>query len=310
MTWLLIAISILIFISVLLALISLYKIIYRERIELEKRIDGLAKYGDKQYVIGDDDLSKSFTDRIVKPVLNRLGSITARFFPKKNNEFFVKQLLLAGNPFGLNAKEFGSLYLAASIILGSGILLIAVITRQGTFMQVVGIIWGAILGRVLVSIYLKLMISNRQQAISRGLPDVLDLLTVSVEAGLGFDMAIQKVVGKTKGPLAEEFGKTLQEIKMGKQRKDALRDLGTRTGVENLNSLLSAIIQVDQLGVSIGNVLRTQSKQMRLLQKQRIEEKAMKAPIKMLIPMVLFIFPTIFIVLLGPAVLQLIEVMK
>ena len=310
MTWLLIIISILIFISVLLTLMSLYKIIYRERIELEKRIDGLVKYGDKQYVIGDDDLSKSFADRIVKPVLNRLGSITARLFPKNNNEFFVKQLLLAGNPFGLNAKEFGSLYIAVSIILGSGMLLIAVITRQGALMQIVGVIWGAILGRVFVSIYLKMLISNRQQAISRGLPDVLDLLTVSVEAGLGFDMAIQKVVGKTKGPLAEEFGKTLQEIKMGKPRKEALRDLGNRTGVENLNSLLSAIIQVDQLGVSIGNVLRTQSKQMRLLQKQRIEEKAMKAPIKMLIPMVLFIFPTVFIVLLGPAVLQLIEVMK
>lgn len=310
MVWLLIFISLGVFSCVVLMVYSLYNIIYRERIELEKRIDGLSTYGNKKFMIGDEELSKSFSERIVKPALNRLSSITARFLPNKNNDFLEKQLLLAGNPFGLNAREFGSLYIAAAILLGAGTFILATVTRQGFFVQLMGTVAGAILGRILVELYLKMRISGRQQAVSKTLPDVLDLLTVSVEAGLGFDMAIQKVVNKTKGPLSEEFEKTLQEIKMGKQRKDALRDLGLRTGVENLNSLISSIIQVDQLGVSIGNVLRTQSKQIRLLQKQQIEEKAMKAPIKMLIPMILFIFPTIFLVLLGPAVLQLIEATK
>lgn len=145
---------------------------------------------------------------------------------------------------------------------------------------------------------------------SKELPDVLDLLTVSVESGLGFDAALQKVVRKTKGPLSNEFNKTLQEIKMGKARRDALRDLANRTGVEDLSTFIGAIIQADQLGVSIGNVLRIQSKQMRQIRKQRIEEKAMKAPIKMLLPMVFFIFPTLFLVLLGPAAIQLIESLR
>ena len=139
------------------------------------------------------------------------------------------------------------------------------------------------------------------------MPDVLDLLTVSVEAGLGFDAALQRVVQKMTGAISVEFAKTLQEIKMGKHRREALRDLGLRTGIDDLNTFISAIVQADQLGVSIGNVLRVQSEQMRRKRRQRIEEKAMKAPIKMLIPMVLFIFPTIFIVLLGPAAMQMIE---
>lgn len=310
MSWLLGIISLGVFLSVLLFVVSLYRIIYKERLEIEKRLEGLNTYGIRAQRIGDEELSKSFADRIVRPVLDKLGNLSARFFPNKSNDFLEKQLMLAGNPFGLNAKEFSSLYLAVAIVLGSGIFLVMTIMNQGLFMQIVGAVWGVIFGRVLVGLYLKMKISGRQQEISKTLPDVLDLLTVSVEAGLGFDMAIQKVVSKTKGPLAEEFEKTLQEIKMGKQRRDALKDLGIRTGVENLNTLISAIIQVDQLGVSIGNVLRTQSKQMRLLQKQKIEEKAMKAPIKMLIPMILFIFPTIFLVLLGPAVLQMMEVMK
>jgi len=158
-----------------------------------------------------------------------------------------------------------------------------------------------------VELYLKMKTKSRQEQISKKLPDVLDLLTVSVEAGLGFDSALSRVVQKVKGPVAIEFSMALQEIKMGKQRKDALKDLGKRTGVEELNTFINAIIQADQLGVSIGNVLRVQSVQQRNARRQRIEEKAMKAPIKMLLPMVFFIFPTIFIVILAPAAIQLIN---
>ena len=150
-------------------------------------------------------------------------------------------------------------------------------------------------------------ITERQQEIQQTLPDVLDLLTVSVEAGLGFDSALVKVVDKIKGPISEEFERLLQEIRMGKPRRDAMRDLGNRTNVEDLANFITAIVQADKLGVSIGKVLRVQSNQIRLKRKQRAEEAAMKAPIKMLLPLVFFIFPTIFIILLGPAVIKVIN---
>jgi tight adherence protein C len=133
------------------------------------------------------------------------------------------------------------------------------------------------------------------------------LLTVSVEAGLGFDAALLKVIDKMPGPLADEFKTVLQEVKVGKIKKDALRDMAERVGMQDLTTFLGSVIQAEQFGVSIGNVLRIQSEQMRQKRRQRAQEKAMKAPVKMLIPMVFFIFPTIFSVLLGPIVIKVIS---
>ena len=141
----------------------------------------------------------------------------------------------------------------------------------------------------------------------KSLPDVLDLISVSVEAGLSFDAALQKVVEKTSGPLTQEFEKTLQEINMGKPRREALRDMADRINVNDITVFLSAVIQADQLGVSISNVLSIQSKQVRENRRMRAEEAAQKAPVKILIPLVVFIFPTLLIVLLGPAVLQILD---
>ena len=156
--------------------------------------------------------------------------------------------------------------------------------------------------------YLTARIKQRQTAIQKELPDVLDLLTVSVDAGLGFDAALMRVVEKFSGELSKELRKTLQEMQMGKTREEALKDLGERTGVEDLLTFISSMIQADQLGVSISKVIRTQAEQVRLKKRQRIEEKAMQAPIKMLFPLVFFIFPSIFIVLLGPAVLRITKI--
>lgn len=155
------------------------------------------------------------------------------------------------------------------------------------------------------TLVLKQKATQRQKEITRSLPDVLDLLTVSVEAGLGFDAAISKVVEKTDGALSDEFARMLQEIRMGKGRRDALRDLGKRTGNPDLLGFVSAIVQADQLGVSIGNVLRIQSDDLRNKRKARAEEQAMKAPIKILFPLILFIFPAIFVIILGPAIIDI-----
>lgn len=146
--------------------------------------------------------------------------------------------------------------------------------------------------------------------IQKQLPDALDLLTVSVEAGLGFDAALVHLTEKMKGPLIEEFARVLQEIRIGVPRRDALHAIGTRCKVEDLSIFVSSIVQADQLGVSVSQVLRVQSVSMRDKRRQRAQELAMKAPVKMLLPMVVFIFPTIFIILLGPAVIQMIAIFR
>lgn len=162
------------------------------------------------------------------------------------------------------------------------------------------------LGLLFPNLILNKQIVERQKKILNSLPDVLDLLTVSVEAGLGFDGALAKVIDKMPGPVADEFENVLQEMKVGKQKRDALKDMAERVAIHDLTTFVGSIIQADQLGVSIGNVLRLQSEQIREKRRQRAKEKAMKAPVKMLIPMVLFIFPTIFSVLIGPVIIKVI----
>jgi tight adherence protein C len=163
------------------------------------------------------------------------------------------------------------------------------------------------LGYYLPMMNLSSKISRRQAQVVRGLPDALDLMVICVEAGLGFDAAMGKVYDKWDNEIANAFGRVIQEIQLGKTRRDALRDMSTRLDVPDFSNFASSIIQADQLGVSIGKILRIQSDQMRIKRRQRAQEKAHQAPVKMMIPMTFFIFPSIWIVLLGPALLQILE---
>lgn len=207
-----------------------------------------------------------------------------------------RQLTLAGNPGDLKPQEFIVLKLTlCALTLVAGFLL------PISFLNVVILAAAAWLAPEL---YLHEKIKNRQLAITLAIPDVLDLLTVSVEAGLGFDAAVAKVIEKVEGPLADEFRRMLYEMRIGRSRREALRDLSERTGVPYLQNFASAVIQADQLGVSISKVLRIQSQEIRRQRRQKAEEEAMKAPIKMLLPLVALVFPSLFIVLLGPAILQ------
>lgn len=162
-----------------------------------------------------------------------------------------------------------------------------------------------LVSQLLPMLLLNHKIAGRKKSIQKDLADVLDLLTVSVEAGLGFDGALTKLAEKMKGALVDEFNRVLQEIRMGIPRRDALVAMGIRCDVPDLSLFTTSLVQADQLGVSIGNVLRVQSASMREKRRQRAEERAMKAPIKMLLPLVLFIFPSLFVVLLGPALIQM-----
>jgi tight adherence protein C len=158
--------------------------------------------------------------------------------------------------------------------------------------------------------YLKSKISKRQEAIRRSLPNALDLLTISVEAGLGFDQALYKVAGNSKGAIGEEFKRTLKEMEIGIARKDALRNLSKRTDVPELNTFIFSIVQADIFGISIGKVLRIQAGEMRIKRKQAAEEKGMKAPVKLIFPTILFLFPALMIIILGPAAINIINTMK
>lgn len=255
----------------------------------------------------EDELSRPFSERVLKPLLAMVSQFLARILPAKNRDKLQQLLQFAGNPGNLQAHEFQALQFAVIVLLASGGWGLAWGSHKGLITQLLFTLLGGITGVLMGKFYLTSTIRKRQTQIQKELPDVLDLLTVSVDAGLGFDAALTRVVEKDTGELSEELRKTLKEIQMGKSRRQALKDLGERTGVEDLLTFVGSMIQADQLGVSISKVIRTQAEQIRLKRRQRIEEKAMKAPVKMLIPLVLFIFPTIFIVLLGPAMLTIMK---
>ncbi|NMB26389.1 MAG: type II secretion system F family protein [Firmicutes bacterium] len=277
--------------------------VYAPREKVERRLD--RTLGGSQSFQADATMplpDEPFWQRVVAPLFQGLSRQVMRITPVGWSNSLRHKLVLAGNPGGLETGQFLVIYILVICVFTFG----AFILTVGADQQILFAGIGLGLGLLLPDMWLKQRIQARQKAILKTLPSFLDLLTVSVEAGLGFDAALSKVTSREQGPLVEEFQRVLQEIRMGKARRDALRDLGGRTEVKELSSFLSALIQADQLGVSVGNVLRVQAQQMRRSRRQRAEEAAMKAPIKMLFPLVLFIFPSLFIVLLGPAVIQMV----
>jgi len=255
----------------------------------------------------DEELAKPFSKRILSPVTKSVAETLMRLAPKSLRRIVEQRMVMAGGFGRLSVDEFFLLYGFLAVCL-PGIVGLLLTMSKAPANTVVGISMLAfVIGLMIPMTVLNQKIAARKLSIQKALPDVLDLLTVSVEAGLGFDGALAKLTEKMKGVLVEEFNRVLQEIRMGVSRRDALASLGTRCDVSDLSMFTTSLIQADQLGVSIGNVLKVQSVSMREKRKQRAEEKAMKAPIKMMLPLVLFIFPTIFIVLLGPAVIQIIK---
>lgn len=255
----------------------------------------------------DEVYSRSFSDRVIKPALDGIGRTLMRMAPAELVGTLEKKIVMAGRPYGLSARTWFGIQTLFTIVMPIGLFVLLLQARADMARGSLLILAVAGIGLLLPNLILNGKIRDRQKSILKTMPDVMDLLTVSVEAGLGFDAALSKVVEKMPGTLSVEFGVLLSEIKVGKARKDAMYQMADRIGVQDFRSFISAVIQADQLGVSLGRVLRIQSEQIRLNRRQRIQEKAMKAPIKMLIPMVVFIFPAIFIVLLGPTAINLMK---
>jgi tight adherence protein C len=251
------------------------------------------------------ELQQPLFERTLRPLASRLSGIAQRFASPNQVSRTEKRLLMAGNPGGLRTVDFLGLKLVVAGMLGIGTLVFGLLSNSAAFGFVGALAVGG-LGFFLPEIWLTRRIRKRQNQIVRATPDTLDLLTISVRAGLSFDGALAKVVEKVPGPLSNEFRRALAEVRVGKARREALRDIVPRTEVRALTNFIGAIVQAEQLGVPIAKVLQVQSEQLRIERRQRAEEMAAKAPIKMLFPLVGCIFPSMFIVILGPAIIVIV----
>lgn len=278
-------------------------VFFREKIEIQQRIN--------KYIISNDKNSSliegTLYERLFQPMFSGLNGFIGKVTPKQYVTQLDKSLREAGNPMNLSANSCISMQIGAIIIEIIGV--ISIWIAFAVPVSKIMLILAALIGLTYIfpGLYLKKLIQERQHEIEKSLPDVIDLLTVSIEAGLSFDGAMAKLAEKMSGVLVSEFSIVLKEMKMGISKRDALKSMIERVPLANLITFVGAIIQADQLGVSIGNVLRIQSNLMRQKRRQRASELAMKAPIKILFPMLFFIMPTVFIVLLGPVIIKLIQ---
>lgn len=273
-------------------------------VKIEQR---LAQYAEVPVTIEELELALPFSERVLAPFFLRLARSASRLTPRSNVENLRQKLLEAGSPSRIGPSEFLGLRLVVGGVAGGAFFLMFALTGASLSKLLLFPLLVAGVGYMIPGIWLDRKIKDRKKEIQLSLPDAIDLLTISVEAGLGFDPALQRVAEKWDNELTREFQRMLSEIRMGKSRREALRELANRVNVDDLNVFIASIVQADQLGVSISQVLRVQSKQMRLRRRQRAEEKAHKAPIKMLFPMIFLIFPAMYVVILGPAIPQIIN---
>lgn len=280
----------------------------RDKILIEKRVDEIQKFRNKKKSVDEEELSKPVGERIFKPLGKKIIELTLKVIPKENNENLKKQLARGG--INMTVDEFNALRLIVVVVTGILFLLITIsFTGNSSKSMVWGVI-GSIVGYLIMILGVKRKISKRNDSINMQLPEVMDLLSISVEAGLGFDQALKEVSETFKGPLIDELNTTKREIQLGRTKREALLKMAARCQVEELSLFVSAVIQGEQFGISLKNILRAQSFSIRLRHKQRIEEKAAKLPVKIIIPVAIFIFPVLFIVVLGPTVFNLFNALK
>jgi tight adherence protein C len=248
------------------------------------------------------ELQRPFSERFLKPIIEKLSGVMAARTPQSTLDSIRTQLELAGNPNNLTVADFLGIKGFGALIAGGLAFLVTFNQDMSIIFKLLAPLIGAYIGQMLPNLWLNGKITARSQDIQDNLPDAMDLLTIAVEAGMGFEGAISKVVEKWDNALTQEFGRFLREQRMGVSRRDALRNMALRSNVPDLSSFVAAIIQADQLGVSIARVLSVQSDQMRVKRRQRAEKLAAQAPLKMTFPMVLFMMPSLWIVILGPIV--------
>ena len=257
----------------------------------------------------DEVLDSGFSERALAPMVQGLGRLVIRFTPSGWVGNAQHKLILGGWADRMDGNTWAAVRII-SIVGAFFLWLLVQSVVEGTLMRIVVFGVCAFIGVFGPSAILNSRIDSRRKAMEKELPDVIDLLVISVEAGVGFDAALGRVVQNVPGEISREFSRTLQETRVGVSRTDALRNLTERTDVDDLNTFVLALIQADQFGVSIARVLRVQAEEMRIRRRQRAQERAFKAPVKLVFPLVLFIFPALFVVILGPAAINIVDAIE
>jgi tight adherence protein C len=298
------------FITVTMIILFLFSFRRERSAKVKRRLSMLAdKEAGARIAEEEEKKESSIAQRALRSIWLRMKRRFERKSVMQNSGIELK-LQQAGNPFGMGTFEYRLMQIIMMIALPCIGMIYSLLVKPGISGMLLGGIFGFLISLGLPSYYLKLKTRQRCKKGLRELPDILDLLTVSLEAGLGFDSALHKLVAKSDGILSMEFHRCLEEIRLGKTRREALLGVRDRLVIEELRVLISSILQAEKLGIGLVQVLRVQSQEAREQRKQRAEEAAMKAPIKMLFPLILFIFPSLFIVLLGPAVIQFMTAFK
>jgi tight adherence protein C len=277
-----------------------------EMVQQRLQVYGAGGVPDKPLSLDEVELSRPFSERFLRPAIERLGNVMSRSTPEKARQDLDNRLELAGRPGNLTPADFGAVRIVAAAI-GAALGLLLGLLLGSPLNAVIGLAVGTILGYYAPVMWLKQKVDARRVAIQKGLPDAMDLLVIAVDAGLGFDAALARVTDKYKNALSDMFAKVLREVSLGRARLEAMDEMGRSSGVDDLHNFIQAIIQSEQFGTGIGKILRIQADEMRRKRRQRAQEKAAQATLKMLLPMVGCIFPVLWIVLLGPAALILMK---
>jgi len=262
--------------------------------------------GEKPLSVEEIELQRPFSERVLRPAVEKLGSLLSRSTPQKARQDLLNKLELAGRPGNLTPEDFAAVRLVSAAILAAVGFLVGLLLGSVLYL-VISAALGAILGFYFPVLWLKQKVDGRRAEIQKGLPDALDLLVICVDAGLGFDASLARVTDKYRNALSDLLSKALREVSLGRPRLEALDEMGRNSGVEDLHNFMQAVIQSEQFGTGIGKILRIQADEMRRKRRQRAQERGAQATLKMMLPMVGCIFPTLWIVLLGPAVLILMQ---
>ena len=263
--------------------------------------------GTKPLTLEELELEKPFVDRVIRPAIARLGEVLSRSTPAKARQDLDNRLQLAGRPGNLTPEDLGVIRLVGAALGGVVGLLLGLLLAN-TVLLVMFLAGLALLGYYLPILWLRQIVEAKRTEIQRAMPDALDLLVICVDAGLGFDAALARVTAKYKNALSDKFAQALREVSLGRPRTEALDEMGRSSGVEDLHNFVQAVIQSEQFGTGIGKILRIQSDEMRRRRRQRAQQLGAQATLKMMLPMIGCIFPTLWIILLGPALLIIMKV--
>jgi tight adherence protein C len=273
-------------------------------INIDERLN---TFGERPLSFAEQEMARPFRERVILPIIHRLSNALGSRSSSKSVDKMRAKLAAAGNPSGFGPGEFVGLRLLLALGISIGLFFLMTIMGTKVNSAMMFALVGGAFGFMFPGIWLDRKIKSRKKEIGRSLPDAIDLLTISVESGLGFDPALMRVSEKWDNALTREFARVLSELRIGKSKREALREMATRCDDDGLSTFVSSVVQADTLGVAISQVLRIQSEAMRMKRRQRAEEQAQKAPLKMLFPMIFLIFPALYVVILGPAIPRIVE---